>query len=157
MIIKPTKTRVGALLRRSGNGTAIFGGPTLVTWDFEFYDTHDFHSLTANPERLVIPTGMDGNYLVSGGIELNTVALSYCVPALTHYNNMGTIIAQQFYPEHNETANWSKPVLYGPVPMSGGDYVQIELYQYTNSSPLNNLIGAGSPLGTYFGICEVLL
>lgn len=56
---------------RSGNQTGFASGSaTVVTWNAETEDTHNFHDLVTNPSRITVPAGLGGLYLITVGIKL---------------------------------------------------------------------------------------
>jgi hypothetical protein len=57
---------IGAVVRNSTTQSIATGTPDGLTFDEEDYDTDGFHSTSVNTERLTIPTGLGGKYLVWG-------------------------------------------------------------------------------------------
>lgn len=66
---EPPSSRVGVTLRCTTNVNIGAGSFYTVTWDTEDDDTHDFWS---SGTGIVIPTGLDGPYVVTAGWNQST-------------------------------------------------------------------------------------
>ena len=67
---------VGAQAALSASGQSISytsGVETIISFNFENFDTDGFHSTVTNTSRMTIPTGKGGKYLFTGTLFLNTV------------------------------------------------------------------------------------
>lgn len=117
------------------------------------YDTDGFWSSTANPERLSIPTGLDGNYLVSFGAAFSANALGHNSFYLGVYNSAGTLLVNyplKYHARKLGTGTDSGSTLVtGPIPMSGGDYVALSAYQ--DAGGTQNVL----EYRTYLGITKI--
>lgn len=155
MIFHTYSPKKFAIVRRiTTTQSAIFGGPTSPLWNEQVYDTHGFHSLTANPERLTIPTGHNGFYFVCGQLELSAAATSYGHLCVNHSDNLGNTITQYLYTTvYNTTSNWCVQTTYGPTMMSGGDVIKLDIYQYMTNPGVNNIIVGNAR--TWLGIFGV--
>jgi len=58
----------GCLVYRSGSQTLTSGVPAAVSWNAEQFDTDGYHDNSVNPERITIPTGLGGLYLIVGSV-----------------------------------------------------------------------------------------
>jgi hypothetical protein len=47
--------------------------PTTLSWDTELFDSDGFHESVTNPERITIPAGLSGKYLISAKIRWTTL------------------------------------------------------------------------------------
>jgi hypothetical protein len=62
----PSPSYVGCMLRNSGSISNGNGAGVAITLDTEYFDTDAFHSTVSNTERITIPAGKAGKYLVIG-------------------------------------------------------------------------------------------
>lgn len=56
---------VGASVYRSTDQTIANTTPANITFDSEYFDTDGFHSTSVNTDRLTIPAGLSGKYLIT--------------------------------------------------------------------------------------------
>ena len=61
---KVKMAKVGCHLGGTGAQSISDSTDTTLTWDSETYDTDAFHSTSSNTNRITIPSGLDGVYLV---------------------------------------------------------------------------------------------
>lgn len=59
-------TFAGVSLYNSGDQTISSGAGTNATFDTELFDTNGYHSTSSNTDRITIPTGKAGYYLITG-------------------------------------------------------------------------------------------
>lgn len=64
-------------VRHTANQSCLDATYTTLTFDTEIFDTETMHSTGTNPERITIPTGATGRYLVTGTIEWASNATGY--------------------------------------------------------------------------------
>lgn len=64
----PSTTFVGVSLYKSANQSINDATATNISFDSEDYDTNTFHDNTTNNERITIPSGQGGKYLLTGSI-----------------------------------------------------------------------------------------
>jgi hypothetical protein len=62
-------TFAGVRLVKSGNQSISDGTFTLATWDTESFDTNSYHDGSTNTDRITIPSGKAGYYLITAGIS----------------------------------------------------------------------------------------
>jgi hypothetical protein len=127
-------------LTHLGRGARVFhsiaqatssGVPLSVTFDSERYDLDGFHSIVTNPERLTVPSGADGRYLIGG-----CVAYASSVTAdLSVRLNGTTSLVFQF---QNGGTQLSINTVYDLV---AGDYVELRALQATGAV---NISSAGN-------------
>jgi hypothetical protein len=60
---------VGVSAYLSSNQTISNNTFAAISWNAEYYDTDNFHSLSTNTSRLTVPSGKGGKYLITGSIS----------------------------------------------------------------------------------------
>jgi hypothetical protein len=65
-------TFVGVSVYNSTNITLTDNVENVLTFDTENFDTDAFHSTSSNTDRLTIPSGKGGKYLIQGQFQLST-------------------------------------------------------------------------------------
>jgi hypothetical protein len=82
-------TFVGCALYKSGNQTISNSANNTLTWDSEHFDTDTFHSTVTNTDRITIPSGKDGYYLLMetqpGQYNSNTLAFVVSAVATDYF------------------------------------------------------------------------
>lgn len=153
MIVHGIPKFCGALVYRGTGQSFPQGSEVVILMNASQYDTDGFWSSVANPERLTVPTGLDGNYLVSLGASFSSNALGHNSFYLGVFNSAGTLL--QNYPlmyharKTGTGTNAGSTFITGPIPMSGGDYVRLTAYQ--DSGGTQNI----NEYRTYLGLCKI--
>lgn len=137
---------VGARVYNSANISTNNGSWTSLTFDSEKFDTDGFHSTVTNTERLTVPNGLGGIYLISGSVALNSgVAFSL---GIFLNNAPGTnAIAEEYVStgqRHTVTTIYQ---------LAAGDYVTLGAYtasantalRLDNESPEFSIMRLDSP------------
>ena len=106
---------------------------TAVTFNSEGFDTDSIHSTSTNPSRLTVPSGVTKVKLITAGefaannsgnrliyIDKNNLPFEYS-PFYREASPDGTLPT---------TFNLSTPV----IPVSGGDYFELKVYQNSGGS-----------------------
>jgi len=105
-------------------GNAAWG---TMPYDSERYDNAAMHSTSVNTERLVIPTGAGGKYIVGGGISWALSAAGNARSARIGVNATPTIVAWQVsFPSATVGSEVSMCSTYA---MSATDYFIFQLWQ----------------------------
>jgi hypothetical protein len=149
-----TPTFVGCMLRKTDSTQAVATSTyVVVTFDNEIIDTDGFHSDVTNNERITIPTGKGGKYLVTGALHYQADAANTRRVLLTKNGavGVGTALADQ------RTGGFSgaptEAVFSIIVDLSAGDYIQLAAFQDSGIS--RNIIGFPSAFcyfsATYLG------
>ena len=134
----------------SSVGVTIYGNtqqsvPNATNYNFvwdgttgvEVIDTNGFHSNTVNPERLTVPAGLGGYYLVAASVEWNSstsglrqirfdgvsTPIGFVYPGANMV--MRSIPSGSFYMQISSV-----------IPLNAGDYVQLVGYQDSGSALL---------------------
>jgi hypothetical protein len=122
-----TPTFAGCVLTKSVGQTIANSTTVDVTWDVEELDTNGFHSTVTNTDRVTIPSGYAGKYLVtaqlcygnfSGGS--NRLAVIYKNTTQVSRSNVGVTRGTPF-------ASYT-------CSMSEGDYFKVAAFQDSGSS-----------------------
>jgi len=135
-------TFVGCSLYKSANASITNATDTTVTFNSENYDTDGFHDTTTNAERITIPAGKGGKYLITAKITYasNTTGIR----GIYLYKNAAVFLT---YNSGNLQVSGECNVLLSyVVSLNATDYVYFQTYQ--NSGGALNLNG-GSELTTF--------
>ena len=127
---------IGCSLWKSANQTANNVTQTPVSFNNEDFDTSGFHDNVTNNDRVTIPTGLSGKYLVTSKIDFAANATGQRV--LYHFIN-GVLVNLAVQPV-NSTANGSSFELSGVYNLSAGNYINLQVYQ--DSGGALNVLGA---------------
>jgi hypothetical protein len=119
-------TPVGARVYKAAVQSIPNGVTTTLTFDSERFDTDGFHSTSSNTERLTIPAGMGGLYMMGGYINFASdndgVRFSYI--AVT-----GTAASQvAFNSSESVQGDVTRHTPVGMAQLSAGDYVEFKAY-----------------------------
>lgn len=137
----------GCLLYRTSTQSINTATATVIQWTAEYFDTDGFHDNAVNPERITVPTGLGGLYLVVGHATISA-------------NSTG---ARQFYitPSGGSMGYGRNLVDAAASPtstgltfsaigeLSAGDYVTVNAYQDSGTT-LNVLSGLDTVVGFYW-------
>ena len=78
-LVWSTDTVVGCALSKTGTDQTIANATsTEITWNNEYYDTDNFHSTSSNTNRITIPSGKGGKYLITATVyydDINSTGL----------------------------------------------------------------------------------
>jgi hypothetical protein len=132
-----TPSFVGCVLTKSANQTISTGTQTLLTFDVENIDTDGFHSTVTNTQRITIPTGKAGKYLISATTLYDQNATSFRIVEL--YKN-GVSTSQAYSQVPGNSSVGSVQYLNVILDLAVADYVTINTAQYSggNLSMLSN-------------------
>ena len=121
----PAAAFVGVGLTKSTGQSIANATSTSVTWYVEDWDTNAFHDGTTNTDRITIPSGKAGKYLVNAQITFNANATGYrSVNILKNGSGNG--------PETFSTLSASNPAFINQsrvFDLAVGDYLNITVYQ----------------------------
>jgi hypothetical protein len=137
---------VGCILQSTNAQSLSNNVSTQATWDNEIIDTDGFHSTVSNTDRITIPAGKGGKYLVyaTGAYAANATGNRQ----LFIYNT-GTGSLSQFREVAAASANTTQLTIMAVGDLSVGDYVSVELKQNSAGS-LNFGGGNASQFGAIF-------
>jgi len=112
-----------------GNFEIGAGASTLITWNQELFDVGGYHSTSSNTDRITIPSGKAGYYLVNAAIEWDDDnAVATC--GIRVYLN-GTEIARKFFLRSDNGGRTASDVQ-AVRNLAVGDYLQV--YAYTETA-----------------------
>ena len=127
---------IGCSLWKSANQTANNVTQTPVSFNNEDFDTSGFHDNVTNNDRVTIPTGLSGKYLVTSKVDFSANATGQRV--LYHFIN-GVLVNLAISPVNSST-NGSSFELSGVYNLSAGNFIQMQIYQDSGSAL--NILGA---------------
>jgi hypothetical protein len=140
----------GALISKEGASQTV---PTttsvLVTFDHEAYDTEGFANLVADNTKLTVPAGFSGYARVLGQITVTGTVSTVVASARVQLNGTKSWEGHGRTTQVGDTANLNSPsaraiqVETPWVPVTGGNYFQIEIYHETGA----NAVVSSSPTG----------
>lgn len=141
-------TYVGCLAYRSTSLSVSYNVWTTVTLDSESNDSDGFHSTTTNTERITIPSGKGGKYLVNAAVLWDQTTSASGQIRIRLNNTSSVAVAIVGHGGYN-TANLSQI-----VSLSAGDYIHMEAYTdvsggntlqtYSPNAPLLQVIYLGA-------------
>jgi len=127
------------------NGNISAGSYELLAWGSENFDTDSFHSTTTNTQRITIPTGLGGKYLIQVGGAFAPATTDDRIMGLNLYVNT----TQKYYSSICTTT--SSPTEYYAgiglnclLDLAAGDYLTVRAYNNdTANKPFYSNIGQG--------------
>jgi hypothetical protein len=124
---------VGCSIYQSASGTNITNNTaTNLNFDSEFFDTNGFHSTSTNTDRITIPTGYAGKYLVTYSVRFDTNATG---ARNTWINKNGTNIVEAislFGSSANQTTCFRSVI----IDLTQGDYLTFTVSQNSGGNLL---------------------
>ncbi len=112
-----------------GNFEIGAGGSTLITWNQELFDVGGYHSTSSNTDRITIPSGKAGYYLINAAIQWDDDnAVATC--GIRVYLN-GTEIARRFFLRSDNGGRTASDVQVTRN-LAVNDYLQVYAYTETN-------------------------
>ena len=129
---------IGARVYNSANISIADATATALTFDSERYDTDGFHSVATNTDRLTVPTGMAGQYLIVGHVVI-VAGADYSSVGLQIYLNGATIINNI---EMSPSTFSTNPVLTVATiyDLAAADYVTLRVYQDNTANAARNVL-----------------
>jgi hypothetical protein len=118
-------TFAGCYLQRSANQTISNNTLTSVTWDTETLDSNAYHSTSTNTDRITIPSGKAGKYMV--GFTLTYTGSSTGI-RVGQIRKNGTSVSQTNIQSISGAGNTvlSKTHV---IDLTVGDYIDLQAYQ----------------------------
>lgn len=117
----------GCRLYRTSNQSIANDTVTSILWNAESYDTHDFHSLSTNTDRVTIPAGMGGYYMV-------TCAAQWSAGTSGERSINIRLNGSNYQRNSVTTANADAMSATTVLPMVAGDYISAVAYQVSGGS-----------------------
>lgn len=112
-------------VRHTANQATVTATYLTLTFDTEIFDTETMHSTGTNPERITIPTGATGRYLVTGTAEFASNATGYREVLLRI--NGTTSSGRQMMPAVNGAVTVVEATAL--LQLSAADYVEMRVRQ----------------------------
>lgn len=108
-----------------------------MTWNTETYDTDGFHDNSTNTDRITIPSGKDGYYLITCMVQWDTINVNGNMYASLSKNGTQQIVSWNLGGSTGSNPNAHTLVWVGNLVAT--DYIQIKVYQNSGSSvSINN-------------------
>ena len=139
-------TFAGCSLKKSTSQSVADNTVTAMTWDQEVFDTDGFHSIATNTDRITIPTGKGGYYLVTCVLYFNDTDADTWRDIRIYKNGANTMATR--VPGSNQSAK--APVISDIFALSAGDYIQA--YAVQDSCASVDVYSAGDQLQTRFAV-----
>ena len=116
---------IGAKIWNSGTQTVSTSTLTELAFDEEDFDTDGFHDTGSNTERMTIPAGLGGTYIVHANTGSHTAAGS---DDRIRFIVNGTTIpsTQERFGGLSSSVNFSTSAI---VNLNSGDYIETQVYQ----------------------------
>lgn len=103
---------------------------TLVNWDTEAYDTDNYHDLVTNNNRLTVPVGLGGKFLIVAGLDFaanSTGQRGLQVNKNTTVANTNVIVAATHGAASTDIGTQSQAVLVDTL--VAGDWISVNVWQ----------------------------
>ena len=126
-----TPTFVGCSLYKSANASITNATDTTVTFNTESYDTDGFHDTATNAERITIPAGKGGKYLITA--KTTYASNTTGIRGIYLYKNAAVFLTYNVQPAFTGECN---TILSYVVNLVATDYVYFQTYQ-TSGGALN--------------------
>jgi hypothetical protein len=141
-----TITAAAVQVNKSGNQSISNSTVTIVTFDTETVDTDGFHSTVTNTDRLTVPAGKAGKYLVVA--TANFAGNSTGIRQLLLYKNT-TQVAENVIASNSSggSTNANAQII---VDLAVGDYMSYSVWQ--NSGGALNIQGIATGVYSQFGM-----
>lgn len=130
---------VGARVRDASTQSISDVTETFINFDTELFDTNSFHDNVTNNERLTIPSGQDGKYMIIAAIDWASHTGDTRVDIVL---NTSTVLASQTNYSNAQVASVSLATIYDLV---ATDYLRVQVYQDTGGSLSTVLANPKSP------------
>ena len=103
---------------------------TAVTFANEHIDTDAFHSTVTNTDRITIPSGKDGKYLIYGQVRYDTNSTGRRIVYI-QLNNTTDLAVGEDTPGASTKTTVKTSIIYT---LTAGDYVRLNTYQTQGTS-----------------------
>jgi len=116
---------VGCVLYKTANQSLSSGTVTMVTWGEEVVDTDGFHSLVSNDQRITIPSGKAGKYLISVMVTYGSNATGFRQLGV-RVNGTGLAALYETSALSGTETTQTFTMIY---PLAVGEYIEARAYQ----------------------------
>lgn len=117
----------GVRVKRTTTQTILDNTLTAVLWDAEDFDTDGFHSTASDTDRLTVPSGMGGLYVVGFTLEIGPAAASGIVAATIEHSVDGRLNID-WRPWHNNASIPSHASVSVLCELDAAEYVTLNAY-----------------------------
>ena len=123
---------------------------TAMLWDVENYDTSGFHSTSTNTDRITIPSGEAGYYLITGNVNWATNATGFRNGTFRVNNNAAIIGAVVYIQPYNIAGTENSMEMTTVFYLNVGDYVTFNVYQDSGGN-----LNTGSTQRDYINVTKL--
>lgn len=138
-----TAAFVGCSVYKSANTSIANATDTSITFDTESFDTDAFHSTVSNTERMTIPSGKSGKYLITAKSTYAANTSGY--RGLYLYKNAGATLLSYNVTSYT-VSHENNTILSYVADLVATDYIYLSTYQ-TSGGALN--LNSGAALTTF--------
>jgi hypothetical protein len=140
-------TYKGVVLKNNGTQTCANDTYTYITFNTENIDTNGFHSTSTNTDRITIPAGMGGKYLVQAQVRMAANTTGYRRFDI-ELGATGASLATSIVAPVNGSATTG--TLGSVFELAAGDYIRLSVYQNSGGN-LDTVTGStGNGLSSTF-------
>ena len=122
---------VGCSIYPSANISISNGVGTDITCDSERYDTDGFHSTSTNTQRMTIPSGKAGKYLVTASFRCQSGTAGRRVVYIYHYDSSANTTTSVRYNYVDGGQHYSP--ISAVLDLDVSDYVYLHVFQDTGT------------------------
>jgi hypothetical protein len=119
--------------------------PQILTFDTENWDTQTFHSTTTNTDRLTVPIGYSGTYLIIGHAQFKKHATGQRIYEILHTDETATQVISHNQFTDNTAVNRMASVVSTVFQADDEDYFQFRVYQNSGGALDVRAIASYSP------------
>ena len=141
-------TFAGVSLYKSGNQSIASGAGVNATFNTELFDTNTYHDNSTNTDRITIPSGKAGYYLLNA--RANFAASSTGIRIGQIRKNVGADVIARWTGNNDTSAADTVFEVSTVVNLSVGDYIVFEVYQ--DGSGSLNLQGGDERYTTFSAV-----
>lgn len=127
----------GVRVFNSANTALPNGATTTLPWDSETFDSNAFHDLVTNNNRLTVPAGLAGKYLIVCYVDIQTTASAALDTLILRKNGGGIVQSRRIAGASAYIAHISDV-----VDLAVGDFIDAA-YQNGNATPQSTTGGSG--------------
>ncbi len=118
-------TEVGVQVKRTAGQSINTGTETAINFTAENFDTDGFHDNAVNNERLTVPAGLGGVYLVSAQVGWSTSTIARYTARL--YKNGSTFATMVGYVDMDDLVAIGQQVM-AIIPMDATDFIGLYVF-----------------------------
>ncbi len=130
-------TFVGCSLSKNASQSITNGATTALTFQVELFDTDGFHSTSSNTERITIPAGKGGYYLIVGQVSMTGTATLTNVRRVPDIRKNGSSTLKNVDAPIGQ--DYPNATVMAFANLAVADYIELRVYNGQGSSlPIND-------------------